>query len=80
VIVVSDGPPPVAVPQLVGSTKTSALNALESVGLFGRVISANTCPSGTQARSRIVQEQLTTAGVKVPKGSTVELRIFVFCS
>lgn len=80
VLVVSDGPPPVAVPQLVGTNKTSALNALQSVGLTGKVISANTCPTGTQARSRIVQEQLTTAGVKVPKGSTVELKIFVFCS
>lgn len=79
-IVVSDGPPPVAVPQLVGSNKTSALNALESVGLVGKIISANTCPSGTQARSRIVQEQLVTAGVKVPKGSTIDLKIFVFCS
>jgi eukaryotic-like serine/threonine-protein kinase len=79
-IFVSDGPPPVSVPQLVGTTKTSALAALQNVGLTGKVIASNSCPAGKQARSRIVEEQLTTAGTMVPRGSTVELKIFVFCS
>lgn len=77
---VSDGPPPVAVPQLVGMTKTEALDKLSSLGLIGEIASANTCPKGTSARSKIVQQQLTAAGTMVPKGSTVDILLYVFCA
>lgn len=79
-LVISDGPPPVPVPQLVGLTKTEALTKLENVGLSGVVASSNKCPRGTEPRSRIVQQQLTAEGVLLPRGSQVELMIYVFCS
>ncbi|MEY3407003.1 MAG: hypothetical protein RL038_64, partial [Actinomycetota bacterium] len=79
-LVISDGPPPVPVPQVVGLTKTAALEKLLNVGLVGEVVSSNKCPKGTDPRSRIVQQQLTAEGVLLPKGSTVEITIYVFCS
>ncbi len=76
-LTVSDGPPPVNVPNVVGKTKKSAFSALEALGLKPVIDSSNTCKKG--ASSSAVLEQSSKAGTQVPKGSTIKLGVFYYC-
>lgn len=76
-LTVSDGPPPVTVPNVVGKTKKSAFSTLEALGLKPLIDSSNTCKKG--ASSSAVLEQSSKSGAKVPKGSTIKLGVFYYC-
>jgi serine/threonine-protein kinase len=68
-LVVSKGPPPVEVPNLVDLPRDRAVAALRQLGLKARVLEGAVTPLDR------VLSQDPPAGTKVPKGSTVTIRI-----
>jgi beta-lactam-binding protein with PASTA domain len=68
-VVVSKGPPPVTVPNLVDMPRQKAIAALERIGLRAKV------EVGTVAPLNRVISQSPAAGTEIPKGSTVTIRI-----
>ena len=68
-LVVSKGPPPVTVPNLVDMPRDKAVATLRSLGLKARVLEGDFSPL-----NRVIS-QSATAGSEVPKGSTITLRI-----
>lgn len=68
-VVVSKGPPPVMVPNLVDMPRKKAIAALERIGLRPRV------EVGAVAPLNRVISQSPAAGTEIPKGSTVTIRI-----
>ena len=72
-VYVSDGPEPVAVPPLIGTTEDQARSALEALGLVIRVNAATIEVSADQ--DGLVAEQLPAAGTEVEPGSTVSVTL-----
>lgn len=68
-LVVSKGPPPVEVPNLVDLPRDRAVAALRQLGLKARVLEGAVTPLDR------VLSQDPPAGTQVPKGSTVTIRI-----
>lgn len=68
-VVVSKGPPPVIVPNLVDMPRQKAIAALKRIGLQARV------EVGTVAPLNRVISQSPVAGTEIPKGSAVTIRI-----
>jgi serine/threonine-protein kinase len=68
-ILVSKGPPPVVVPNLIDMRRKAAVAALEDLGLRVTVEAGEFTPL-----NRVIS-QVPAAGTEVPKGSTVTLRI-----
>ena len=68
-VVVSKGPPPVIVPDLVDMPRKKAIAALEKIGLRPKV------EVGAVAPLNRVISQSPAAGTQIPKGSTVTIRI-----
>jgi serine/threonine-protein kinase len=68
-LVVSKGPPPVTVPNLIDAPKGKALAMLKKVGLNAKVV------QGAATPLKRVYSQDPAAGTSVPKGSTVTIRI-----
>jgi serine/threonine-protein kinase len=68
-VVVSKGPPPVTVPNLVDMPRQKAIAALKRIGLQARV------EVGTVAPLNRVISQSPVAGTEIPKGSAVTIRI-----
>ena len=68
-IVVSKGPPPVEVPDLIDERRKAAVNELERLGLKAQI------DDGEFTRLNRVFDQSPAAGEMVPRGSTVVLRI-----
>ena len=68
-IVVSKGPPPVEVPNLIDLRRKAAVEALERLGLRAQV------DDGEFTRLNRVFDQSPSPGELVPRGSTVTLRI-----
>ncbi len=68
-LVVSKGPPPVTVPNLVDMPRKKALKALEKIGLRAKV------EVGVVAPLNRVISQSPAPGTEIPKGSTVTIRI-----
>lgn len=68
-ILVSKGPPPVVVPNLVDMRRKAAVAALEALGLRAQVEAGDFTPL-----NRVIS-QVPAAGTEIPKGSTVTLRI-----
>lgn len=68
-LVVSKGPPPVTVPNLVDMPRDKAVATLRRLGLKARVLEGDFSPL-----NRVIS-QSAAAGSEVPKGSTVTLRI-----
>ena len=68
-LVVSKGPPPVTVPNLIDMPKSKAINALRKAGLKARVVEGAATPLNR------VYSQDPSPGSEVPKGSTVTIRI-----
>jgi beta-lactam-binding protein with PASTA domain len=68
-VVVSKGPPPVTVPNLVDMPRQRAIAALKKIGLRAKV------EVGTVAPLNRVISQSPAAGTEIPKGSTVTIRI-----
>ncbi|MDB9920719.1 Stk1 family PASTA domain-containing Ser/Thr kinase [Actinomycetota bacterium] len=68
-LVVSKGPPPVEVPNLVDMPRKKAIAALEGIGLRAKV------EVGAVAPLNRVISQSPAAGTQLPKGSTVTIRI-----
>ena len=68
-LVVSKGPPPVEVPNLVDMPRKKAIAALEKIGLRPKV------EVGAVAPLNRVISQSPAAGTQLPKGSTVTIRI-----
>lgn len=68
-LVVSKGPPPVTVPNLVDMPRDKAVATLRKLGLKARVLEGDFSPL-----NRVIS-QSAAAGSEVPKGSTVTLRI-----
>lgn len=68
-VVVSKGPPPVTVPNLVDMPRQKAIAALERIGLRARV------EVGAVAPLNRVISQSPAAGTEIPKGSAVTIRI-----
>ena len=68
-VVVSKGPPPVTVPNLVDMPRRKAIAALERIGLQARV------EVGAVAPLNRVISQSPTPGTEIPKGSAVTIRI-----
>jgi serine/threonine-protein kinase len=71
-IVISDGPPPVAVPDVTGQTDTDATNALQDQGFN---VQTQTVPVTDPTQDGIVQSTNPPAGKKVPNGSTVTITV-----
>jgi serine/threonine-protein kinase len=72
-VYVSQGPEPVVVPNLVGSTQDQARAALEDLGLVIRVNAATV--EVLAERDGLVAEQLPAAGVEVEAGTTVSVTL-----
>lgn len=70
-VYVSDGPEPVAVPNVIGSTQDQARSALEALGLAVRV--AATTIEVSPDQDGLVAEQLPAAGTEVEPGSTISI-------
>ncbi len=68
-LVVSKGPPPVTVPNLIDMNKSKAISELESLGLHAKVVEGAATPLDR------VYSQDPPAGTKIPRGSTVTIRI-----
>jgi len=68
-VVVSKGPPPVIVPNLVDMPRKKAIATLEKIGLRPKV------EVGAVAPLNRVISQSPAAGTQIPKGSTVTIRI-----
>lgn len=68
-LVVSKGPPPVTVPNLIDMPRDKAVATLRNLGLKARVLEGDFSPL-----NRVIS-QSAAAGSEVPKGSTVTLRI-----
>jgi beta-lactam-binding protein with PASTA domain len=68
-VVVSKGPPPVTIPNLVDMPRKKAIAALEKIGLRPKV------EVGAVAPLNRVISQSPAAGTEIPKGSTVTIRI-----
>ena len=68
-LVVSKGPPPVVVPNLIDMNRDKAVSTLQSVGLQAKVVEGAATPLDR------VYSQDPPAGTKVPRGSTVTIRI-----
>jgi len=68
-LVVSKGPPPVPVPNLVDMPRKKAIKTLEKIGLRAQV------EVGTVAPLNRVISQSPAAGTEIPRGSTVTIRI-----
>ena len=75
-LLVSDGPPPVKVPNVTGMTLKKAIQALQEAGLKYKIRTQNSCK---KPKSRIVQQQFSAANTLLPRGSTVELGIYNNC-
>jgi eukaryotic-like serine/threonine-protein kinase len=73
-IVVSMGPAPVQVPNLIGMTENQARQAVESLGLVLNV-SATRQPVADPAQDGIVVAQVPNAGQTVNKGTTVTVTL-----
>jgi serine/threonine-protein kinase len=72
-LVVSNGPPPVAVPQLVGGTQANAVDQLTRLGLVAGEVSSFGAP-GDPDDGKILG-QSPAAGTKVRRGQVVTLTI-----
>jgi serine/threonine-protein kinase len=68
-LLVSKGPPPVVVPNLIDMRRKAAVTALEDLGLRVDVEAGEFTPL-----NRVIS-QIPAAGTEVPKGSTVTIRI-----
>lgn len=68
-MVLSKGPPPVTVPNLIDMPRDRAVAALRKIGLKARVLEGDFSPL-----NRVIS-QSASAGSEVPKGSTITLRI-----
>jgi len=68
-LVVSKGPPPVTVPNLIDMPRDKAVATLSNLGLKARVLEGDFSPL-----NRVIS-QSAAAGSEVPKGSTITLRI-----
>ena len=68
-LVVSKGPPPVTVPNLIDMPRTKAVAALRKLGLKARVVTGAATPLNR------VYSQDPPAGTEIPKGSAVTIRI-----
>ena len=68
-LVVSKGPPPVTVPNLIDMNRDKAVSTLEGLGLKAKVIAGLATPLDR------VYSQDPAAGTKIPRGSTVTIRI-----
>lgn len=75
-LVISDGPPPVKVPNITGMTLKRAIETLEQAGLKYKIRTQNQCK---KPKSRIVQQQFSAANSLVPRGSIIELGIYNNC-
>lgn len=75
-LVISDGPPPVKVPNITGMTLKRAIEVLEQAGLKYKIRTQNVCK---KPKSRIVQQQFSAANSLVARGSTIELGIYNNC-
>jgi eukaryotic-like serine/threonine-protein kinase len=68
-LVISKGPPPVVIPNLVDLPRRKAVAALAAVGLKAKVEAGAFTPL-----NRVIS-QSPAAGQEIPKGSTVTIRI-----
>ena len=68
-VVVSKGPPPVTVPNLIDMPKQKAINALQKIGLKAKVVQGGFTPL-----NRVISQD-PAGGTEIPKGSTVTIRI-----
>jgi eukaryotic-like serine/threonine-protein kinase len=75
-LIISDGPPPVKVPNVTGMTFKKAIQTLAEAGLKYKIRTQNACK---KPKSRIVQQQFSAANTLVPRGSTIELGIYNNC-
>jgi serine/threonine-protein kinase len=75
-LLISDGPPPVKVPNVTGMTLKRAIETLEKSGLKYKIRTQNVCK---KPKSRVVQQQFSAANSLVPRGSTIELGIYNNC-
>lgn len=73
-VVVSQGPAPVQVPNLLGMTENQARQAVEALGLSLNVSAARQ-PVVDPAQDGVVVNQVPTAGLTVNKGSTVTITL-----
>jgi serine/threonine-protein kinase len=68
-LVVSKGPPPVTVPNLIDMPRDKAISTLRNLGLRANVVEGDFSPL-----KRVISQD-PVGGTSVPKGSTVTIRI-----
>ena len=73
-VTVSNGPPQVSVPDVVGYTSQQAVQALEAAGFK---VSQQTLAVSDPSQNNIVQEQNPAGGSQAPKESTVTITVGV---
>lgn len=77
-IKISDGPPPVTVPDVFGKTQSAATSTLEGDGLKVKVTFMDSCGK-KKIKSTTVVSQSISDGTVVPRGSTVGISVFRKC-
>jgi serine/threonine-protein kinase len=75
---ISDGPPPVTVPDVFGKTQSAATSTLESEGLEVKVSFMDSCGK-KKIKSTTVVSQSVSDGTVVPRGTTVGISVFRKC-
>jgi serine/threonine-protein kinase len=69
-VVISKGPPPIVVPDLIGKTEADAAQMVSKKNLL--LTSTTTRPSATVAKGTVL-EQKPAKGTKVPKGTKIQI-------
>jgi serine/threonine-protein kinase len=77
-LVVSSGPPPVTVPNLLGLTIDAATNSLNAIGLAIHVVENQTVPVDDPNLDQRIALQNPSAGIQVQKGITVSVTLGSF--
>ena len=78
-LTVSKGVRPVTVPNIIGLTKTEAINSLSNAKLGYEIIGSTSCNNGYKKNTRKISQQSVIAGSKVAPGTVVGFVITAVC-
>lgn len=78
-LTVSKGIKPVSVPNIIGLTKTAAIQTLTNAKLGYEIIGSTTCANGYKKNTRKISQQSVVAGNKVAPGTTIGFVITAIC-
>ena len=78
-LTVSKGVRPVSVPNIIGLSKTQAIDSLTNAKLAYEIIGSTTCNNGYKKNTRKISQQSVIAGSKVAPGTVIGFVITAVC-